>query len=179
MNTVRYAATLVILLLLFSAGCDTGLQPPPLEPTGFSGVIRFRNWPSADSVQELRLIAFPSYPSDSSSILLDILNGSAIVYPQIGQPNLLRDTTQQVLFAQSIHYAFTANGTTLKPGVYNYLALAWRYGPNVFSDWRPAGVYSTGPGPFDPAPVRVYSNRNTPGIDINVDYANLPPKPWQ
>ena len=178
MNRAPYAATLFTVLLLFSSGCDTGLGPPD-APSGFSGVIRFKNWPPADSVQELRLIVFPEYPSDSASILLDLLYGYAIAYPQIGQKNLLLDTTQHVLFADSIRYSFTSAGTTLKVGVYSYLALAWRYGPNVFADWRPAGVYTTGPGPFDAAPVRVLLHQTVTGFDILADFRNPPPKPWQ
>jgi hypothetical protein len=178
MNQVRYAATLLTVLVLLSAGCDTGLGPPD-SPSGFSGVIRFRHWPSADSVQELRVIAFPSYPSDSASILLDLLYGYAIVYPQIGKPNLLSDTTQQVRGADSIRYSFSSTGTTLKVGVYNYVALAWRYGPNVFADWRPAGVYTTGPGLFDAAPVRVLLHKDVTGVNILADFSNPPPKPWR
>jgi len=166
------------ILVACCAGCDTGLGPPD-APSGFSGVIHFKHWPPADSVQELRVIAFPEYPSDSASILLDILYGYAIVYPQIGQHNLLEDTTQQVLFADSIHYSFTTAGTTLKVGVYSYVALAWRYGSNVFADWRPAGVYTMGPGPFDPASVRVLLHKNVTGIDIVADFANPPPRPWR
>jgi hypothetical protein len=165
-------------LFFFSSGCDKGLEPPTGE-SGFSGVIRFKHWPSADSVRELRIIAFQSYPSDSSSILVDLLYGYALVYPQIGRPNLLLDTTQQVLFADSIKYSFSTGETTLKVGVYNYVALAWRYGPIVWSDWRPAGVYSLGPGQFDAAPVRVLLHKNVTGIDILADFSNPPPKPWQ
>jgi len=178
MNQVRHAALLFTVLLLCSAGCDEGLAPPS-EPSGFSGVIRFKHWPPVDSVQELRVIAFPEYPSDSASILLDLLYGYAVVYPQIGKPNLLLDTTQKVLFADSIRYSFSTIGTTLQVGVYNYVALAWRYGPNVFADWRPAGVYSLGPGPFDPAAVRVLLHKDVTGIDIVADFANPPPKPWR
>jgi len=178
MNKARYAATALTVLLLFAAGCDTGLGPPD-EPSGFSGVVRFRHWPPADSVLELRLIAFQTYPSDSASILLDLLYGYAVAYPQIGQPNLLLDTTQHVLFADSIRYTFSTAGTTLKVGVYNYVAMAWRYGPNVFADWSPAGVYSTGPGPYDAAPVRVLLHKTITGIDIVADFATPPPKPWR
>ena len=178
MIQVRHAAILLTVLVLFSTGCDEGLGPPD-EPSGFSGVIRFKHWPPADSVQELRVIAFQSYPTDSATILYDILYGYAVVYPQIGQPNLLRDTSQQVLFSDSLRYTFTTAGTTLQVGVYNYVALAWRYGPNVFADWAPAGVYSTGPGPFDPAPVRVLLHKTITGIDILADFGNPPPKPWR
>ncbi|HUI66135.1 MAG TPA: hypothetical protein VL126_14925 [Bacteroidota bacterium] len=176
MNRARLAAPLLAGVIL--CGCDTGLAPPT-DVSGFSGVIYFKNWPSADQVQELRIIAFNTYPSDSAIILQDVATGLAAIYPQIGQRNLLLDTTQQVLFADSIRYAFTTLGTTLQVGQYPYVALAWRYGPNVFSDWRPAGVYSLGPGPFDAAPVRVLLHRITPNINIIADFSNPPPRPWR
>jgi hypothetical protein len=110
--------------------------------------------------------------------LLDLAQRLVSVYPQIGQPNLLSDTTQKVLFADSIRYSFTSEGTTLDVGVYNYVAFAWRPTANLF-DWRPAGVYSTGPGQFDPAPVRVLLHKNVTGINIDVDFSNPPPKPWR
>lgn len=178
MNRARFAATLLAGIIF--SGCDTGLSPPT-DVSGFSGIIRFKNWPPADQnlVQELRIIAFNVYPSDSAIILEDVAFGLAAIYPQIGQKNLLLDTTQQVLFADSIHYAFTTLGTTLKVGVYPYVAVAWRYGTNYFSDWRPAGVYSLGPGPYDAAPVRVLLHRITPNVDITADFSNPPPRPWR
>jgi len=58
---------LAVFMLLWS-GCDKGLEPLN-EPSGFSGVIRFKNWPPPDSALELRIAAFETYPSDTSSIV--------------------------------------------------------------------------------------------------------------
>jgi len=89
----------------------------------------------------------PAYCSTSPSAL------SAYI-PRSASPISSATRHSASCFADSIRYSFSSAGTTLDVGVYNYVALAWR--PTAFLfDWRPAGVYSTGPGQFDPAPVRV------------------------
>ncbi len=162
---------LVSLLILICSGCDTGLSPLN-EPAGFSGVVRFTNWPPADSVRELRVVAFKNSPTDSTSIINALLTGEAVVYPAVGSAGL-------PFYVDSISYSFTTKGTTLELGSYNYVALAWRYGPNSFADWRPGGVYTTTPGSFSPAPVLVLLHKIAANIDINVDFRNPPPTPWQ
>ena len=171
MNRIRFAVTLVTAFVLIQFGCDTGLTPLN-EPSGFSGVLRFKNWPSPDKVLELRLVAFTTYPSDSSGILAALLTGRAVVYPQVG-------TTGFPKFLDSIQYTFTTQGTSLQLVKYDYVVLAQRYGTNFFSDWQPAGVYATRPNSFDPAPVRVLLHHIVPNIDMQVDFANPPPKPWR
>jgi hypothetical protein len=170
MKPFRVWSSVAILMLSLSA-CDEGLGPLN-EPSGFSGVIRFTNWPPADSVRELRLVAFTEYPNDSSGILVALLEGRAVVYPPVG-------TSGFRTFVDTIQYEFTTQGTNLQVRTYNYVALAQRYGPSSFTDWQPAGVYTTQPNSFDPAPVRILLHRITPNIDIEVDFRNLPPKPWQ
>jgi hypothetical protein len=170
---------LVAIFLVFFSGCDKGLEPLN-EPSGFGGVIHYKNWPGPDSLLELRIAAFTEYPSDSSGILAALLSGRAVVYPQVG------GSVQGALIilggdrrADTVRYDFTTKGTTLQVTAYNYVVMAWRYGPNYFTDWRPAGVYVVNPDTFDPAPVRVLLHRITSGIDIYVDFHNLPPKPWR
>jgi hypothetical protein len=162
--------SLLLTLSLGTPGCDTGLEPLN-EPSGFSGVIRYKNWPSADSLHSIRLVAFESYPSDSAGILPALLSGKATVYPTIGQPDLPS-------FVDETPYRFTNQGTTLQVKEYKYVAIAVQYGPNILKDWWPVGVYAAEPGTFNPAPVRVLLHRITSGIDIDVDFHNRPPKPW-
>ena len=166
-----HRTVLGMIFILLCSGCDTGMSPLN-EPAGFRGVIRFKNWPPPDSVLELRLVAFKAFPTDSSSILSALLLGYAVVYPPVG-------TQGFPFFQDSIAYSFTTKGTTLQVDNYAYVALAWRYGTNFFADWRPAGVYTTRPGTFDPALVRVLLHKIARNIDIDVDFRNLPPKPWQ
>jgi hypothetical protein len=170
---IRMRATTVVLLAFtfFSSGCDTGLEPLN-APSGFSGVIRFTNWPPADSVIRLRLVAFENFPSDSSNIIGMLFSGQAVIYPAFGQPEL-------PYLADSVEYTFTNQGNPLQVREYAYIVIAQQYGPNFFVQWQPAGVYTVKPGTFDPAPVRILLHRIVPGININVDFHNLPPKPWR
>jgi hypothetical protein len=61
---------------------------------------------------------------------------------------------------------------------YDYFVVAWQYGPNILSDWAPAGVYSTVPYSNVPAPVRVLLHR-IGRADLYVDFHKPPPKPWR
>jgi hypothetical protein len=173
MNRIRLATLFLLSIILLSSGCDTGLGPIN-EPSGFSGVIRFKNWPPADSVRDLRIVVFEKYPSDSAGILITLLAGRAAVYPAD-----LSSKGSLPKFVDSAPYLFnTKNGINLKVQQYNYIVVAQLYGPNSFTDWRPAGVYTTEPNTFNPSPVRVLLHRIVPNIDIEVDFHNPPPKPW-
>ncbi len=171
MYFIRPATTLCAALMLFSSGCDTGLLPLN-EQSGFRGVVRFKNWPSPDSVRELRIVAFEAFPTDSAGILVALLEGRAAIYPPLEK--------RLPTFVDSIEYEFTTKeGLNLQSKNYAYIILAQQYGPNVLTDWQPAGVYTFLPNTFTPAPVRVLLHRITPNIDIDVDFRNLPPKPWR
>ena len=164
------------------SGCDQfdlGLTPIN-DPSGFKGVIHFTNWPAADSVLELRLVIFKNYPSDSTNLIVTVLNalingeGDIVIYPVIGTTGW-----QGRYSTDSLAYTITTSGTTLQVGQYNYVALAWRYGTNYMTDWKLAGVYSLTNDVNAPSPLRVLLHKTTGGIDINVDFHNLPPRPWQ
>lgn len=173
-----YAVLLLIGALLLVSGCDKGLAPIT-EDTGFSGVITFKNWPPPDSVQELRLVAFEEYPSDSSGIISALLGGKAAIYPHVTTGVALSLQILGNKSADTVHYTFTKEGTILQERTYRYVVVGWRYGPNYFADWAPAGVYTEGPGPFDPAPVVVRDRRMRKDVNITADFHNMPPKPWK
>lgn len=179
MNLTRYGFAFLILLLACS-GCDQGLAPLN-APSGFRGVIHFKNWPSVDSVWELRIIAFYTYPTDSANILIALANGNAAVYPPIGASGFRWFVTDGGVqkFRDSLQYTFATTGSSLQVSNYGYVVLAWRYGPNFLTDWRPGGVYSLVPGANTPSPVRVLLHRIQPDVDILVDFHNLPPRPWR
>jgi hypothetical protein len=171
MKPKNLASILPFIGLLLSAGCDEGLAPLN-EPSGFSGVIYFKNWPPPDSVQELRIVAFLEYPADSASILQVLIEGGAAIYPQVGT----RGLTQYV---DSLPFVFTSEGTLLKATTYKYVAIAHKYGSNILTDWRPAAVYAATPSSFDPIPLSILLHRITPGVNFYVDFHNPPPKPWR
>ena len=162
---------LLAALLAAAPGCNEELGPVD-SPSGFGGTIRFRHWPPADSLHDMRIVAFVSFPSDSAGILPTLLAGGGAVYPAIG--------TKFPTMIDSLVYEFTtASGTNLQVGPYAYVIVAQQYGPNVLADWRPVGVYTATPGSFVPAALRVNLHHVQPGVDIDVDFANLPPKPWR
>lgn len=172
-SSYRYflGGTLFLMALLFSA-CDEELGPLN-APSGFAGVIHFKNWPPATDIKEMRLVALLEIPKDSSSVIPLLVAGKAAVYPP-----LPGDYFQTLV--DSTVYEFTdKSGTNLQVKEYPYVAVWYQYGNNILHDWRPAGVYSTGPGSFDPLPVRVVLHRVVPDINIQVDFQNLPPLPWQ
>jgi hypothetical protein len=174
----KIAAFLLVMSLGGISGCDRGLGPIT-EETGFSGVITFRHWPPPEQVLELRLVAFMDYPSDSSGILTALLSGRAAIYPHVTTGVVRSLEILGNKSADTVHYTFTTEGTLLKEGTYNYVVVAWRYGPNYFADWSPVGVYTERPGTFDPAPVIVRERRMRRDVDIVADFNNLPPKPWK
>jgi len=148
-------------VLLLQAGCDHGLAPEPIPPYGISGTVYFSNWISEDSVFQMRLILFKSHPTN---ILLDVLQGKAIFTDSL-----------KPYGASSIPYSL--NVSPLPFGRYEYLAVALQYGSNIFSDWRVVGVYSAPADSGNPSPVFVPANDLLRGIDISVDFSNLPPQP--
>jgi hypothetical protein len=142
-------------------------------------VILFRNWPQPDSIRELRLVAFKNPPTDSSGLLAEFVNGNVVIYPYIGTPAFPKFDESGHL-VDSIRYTLILQGvTTLEPARYTYVALAWRYGTNLFADWRPAGVYTVQPGSFIPATLTVAKHDIITGVDILCDFQNLPPRPWR
>ncbi len=191
--------SLFVLLLLSAilamySGCDQGLAPlpppPPIDPnapTGFGGTIYFRNWPHIDSVDnvvwELRLAIFKQIPVDTSGLFNELLRGNVLIYPQIGQTAFSkrdpRDSTGRTL-RDTIQYEiyFTTDLDSL-PKSYNYAAMAWRFSPNLFVDWKPAGLYATQPYGFTPKTITVRKNIFLRNIDIYCDFRNPPPKPWR
>lgn len=176
MNRRRVAALLLAGVILLWSGCDTGLGPIN-EPAGFSGTIHFKNWPPADSVRELRIVAFEKYPTDSAGVFLTLLNFKAALYP----PDLSSKGSLPK-YVDTVSYRFSTKSTegiNLKVQLYEYVVVAQQYGPNVLTDWRPAGVYTMNPVTFEPAPLRVLLHRITPNIDFQVDFRNPPPKPWR
>ncbi len=180
MNRIRSVVTLFTLLVLGYSGCDKGLEP---EPSGFSGVIRFRNWPPLDSVdivvQELRLVAFKNPPIDTTGLLIEFLKGNVVIYPPVGTTAFSkRDSIGHL--RDSIHYTILFTLPVDEPPItYSYIAMAWRYGSNPFADWRPAGLYTTQPNTFNPGSITISKHVFIPNVDIDCDFHNPPPRPWR
>jgi len=155
----------VILVAIYS--CDHGLRPTePIqsEKSGISGTIFYSNWPTADSLYDLRLVVFKSYPPEN--IFEEISAGRAFVYPAIGEESL-------PFYVDSTEYLMELN-----PGHYEYVAVAQQYGSNLFTDWLAAGQYDTLSSDDLPTAITVVEGELLEEINIEVDFDSLPPQPF-
>jgi hypothetical protein len=175
MPRLRYFGPILFAALFALSGCDktfdAGLGPLN-NASGFSGRVTFKNWSAGGDVIEMRLVVFKEFPSDSSAILSNLLNRQAFFYPRFGLKgfNPYHDDVTD--------YVFNDHDAPLDLGEYKYVVVAYRYDINDYSKWRPAGVYTRTPPSFNNSSVLVLLHKTTPNIDITVDFANLPPKPW-
>ncbi len=154
--------------LVFSA-CTHGLEPlqvPSVQP-GFGGTIYYVSpWPHppADSVYDIRVVAFYDYPTQN--IFTEVTNGGAKIYPPIGAAGVR-------LFTDSLPYTFDLDSSS----TFQYVAVAMQYGPNVFADWKVVGVYGDSLDAGNRSSVVVPANTFVNGINIYVNFENPPPAP--
>lgn len=160
-----------LFLAVVFFGCNEGIQAPPENSvvatpglSGFAGTITYKNWPPADSLIDLRIVAFKNFPP--KDIVSEVLSGQAIIYPALGGPNLPFnvDTT---------HYFVPAPG-----GQYQYVVVAQQYGPLVTVNWRAVGQYDLDANLAVPSLIQVPADDTLMHVDIDVDFKHLPPQPF-
>ena len=146
------------------SGCSHGLGPINVQP-GFGGTVRFVSaWPPPDSVLNLSVVAFSDYPPQN--IITEITSGHAQVYPPISGSSF-------PTFVDSASYEFNLDSAS----TFKYVAVVMQYGTNLFADWEVVGAYGYSHGAGSPAQVVVPQNTFVNGINIDVDFKNLPPNP--
>ena len=157
-------------LLFFILSCDHGIKPPdlPVQKTAISGTIFYTNWPVADSLQNLKLVIFKTFPdtSNSNNIVAEFLSGNALAYPEnLNDPlPFFEDSTQFEV--------------ELNAGVYNYIAVAQLFGEDIFNDWRAVGQFDLTPADSLPSSLTVVQDSVIKNINIYVDFKNLPIQPF-
>lgn len=165
-RSMRRPASLLAVILLFGMliGCeDHGLAPATQSDTpGFSGLIRVRStWPPQDSVRDLRIAAFRNYPP--KDILSEVLSGTAVFSEELPYG------------VDSVSYRVQAEALN---GSFAYVVVAQNYGPDPFKEWRAVGVYTVTGDFTKPSPIDLGEGRFLRGIDVEVDFINLPPQPF-
>jgi len=174
MNSKSRTVPLCILVATGLAifGCSHGLAPTqaPAVQTGFGGTIRFVSpWPHppVDSVYDIRVVAFPDYPIPD--ILGDVETGRAKVYPSITADTALP------LFLDSLTYSYVLDSSS----TFQYVVVAMRDSSNLFSNssWKVVGTYGYSHGVGEPKSVTIPANKFVTGINIDVDFQNVPPTP--
>ncbi len=158
------ARILLLAAMVYILGCDEGLAPDPVgtETPGLGGVLTVVSaWPPADSVRDLRIVAFRKYPP--ADILTEVLGGTALFSDPLEYQN------------NSQSWRIVLEG--LK-GEFEYIVAAQQYGSNLFQDWRVVGVYTRSGDVNQPSSVDLGQGRYVGNIDIRVDFNNLPPQPF-
>lgn len=162
MNKIRLY--IFFLLLIFSIACDEGLQPsPPIAKSYLSGLITYiqgkDKWPPADSVIDIRVVAFKNYPP--KNILEEITKGEAF-------------------FTNSLPFFVDTSSFFLEipkpPITLKYIVVAQQYASLL--DWRVVGVWTLSGDYTKPSSIDVEPGASYPGLNINVDFENLPPQPF-
>lgn len=155
---------IAIVILCGCDGLDPTIAPPPF--TGLSGTITYKDGPAAwpaDSIYDVRVVVFDSIPRTPQQILPAILGGKAVF------------TTQLPARVESSTYELQIPGA---PRTFTYVVVAMRYGPDIAADWRMLSVVDIDGDPSRPASVHVERDRRV-NIDFTVDFANLPPQPFE
>ena len=144
--------TLLVISLLVS-GCDHGLAPPDIPPTGsIIGQVRYTGeWPGENDVRDLRFVAMRFVPTDTADFLQ--LNRMAI------SPRLAYGVASDSFSLMDI-----------ETGTFFYSGVAQQFSENILS-WKPIGLYAEQGGIF-----QVKSGETT-RISIQVDFRNPPPFP--
>ncbi|NBC18034.1 MAG: hypothetical protein GVY18_12055 [Bacteroidetes bacterium] len=146
-----------LCLVLLTAACEQGLAPPDAPPTGrLVGTITYdvASWPPRDSVRDLRFVALPFVPRDTSDLFRDL---DQLVISEPLAYGVPRDT-------------FTIDG--VPAGTYVYGGVAQQYSPDVL-DWRPVGLVEQNGG------IILVRDGLTTIVRVSVDFANPPPFPPQ
>ena len=149
-------AGVLLLVVLWPAGCDHGLEPPDAPPLGaIRGTITYTApsaWPPSDSLVDLRFFALPFVPRDTLDLFRDI--------------NLL-------VFSETLDFYATRDSffvSDVAPRTYVYSGVAQQFSGDLL-DWRPVGLYAENGGIFLVRPGEISE------LDITVDFNDLPPFP--
>lgn len=155
---------LVFTFTLFIISCDGGLTiKSESEKTFLNGIIKFKdgknNWPPADSLFALRVIAFKNPPD--SNIIATILTGGAYF-------------TEESL-AMNIDSANFSIEIKDPPVNLVYIAAIIQTSATI-TEQKVVGIYSLN---NNHTSSEIYIEKGKKyNIQINVDFENLPPMPF-
>lgn len=158
---------IIIFITIFFIECDKGLSPYDVEqvPAGISGIVYFQNWPIQDSLYDIRVVAFRNYPPQN--IVEEVLTGSAIVFPGLSEPDTIS------FYIDSLAYSMK-----MEAGLWEFLAVAQQFGPDLYNDWRVAGQYVETEHDSLPSPIILEEGEFLSDLNIHVNFDSLPPQPF-
>ncbi len=139
-------------LLLLASACDGGLEPPDTSTGAIRATITYPpldQWPSADSLRDLRFVALRFVPRDTT----DFFDLNRISFSDGLTRRVLADT----IVLAGIPATF-----------YPYAGVAQRFSPNVL-DQRVVGVV--------PGDGFLVPRGDTVDVRVTVDFRSPPPFP--
>jgi hypothetical protein len=166
-----------VVLLISLGGCDKGIEPEP-EPTlsgqtGFSGKVTFiGTWPTGITRTHLFVFKNPILSSQDFSFL----NLSFVIDP------IPYQSTEFSINSPSQNYIEHNFGLDFKlsPGEHSYVMVAQSKTADISfdrKDWVIVGVYCINGDQSKPKKLTILDREITTGINIVVDFTNLPPQP--
>lgn len=160
----RSVPFICLCLAFLWTACDGGLEPA--DKPVISGTVTYVGgadaWPPADSIREVRVVAFRSYPPED--IIGEVLGERAYFTQQSLPP--FADTSSYVIELPSP-----------APDRIAAVVAALRYGDNIMADWRVIGVYTTSGDQSEPTALDLSGSARR-DINITVDFDNPPPQPF-
>lgn len=162
----RFVAALAVLLSAFLSSCDGGLDPTTVpDETIVVGTVEFVGasaaWPPADSVKEVRVVGFRSFPPED--LISEVLSGKAFISDTL--PTFTDFATFRLELSKPI------------PSELQYIAVALRFGDNLFEDWRVVGVYATEANHKQHRALPIQPGA-TNTANIKVVFSDPPPQPF-
>jgi len=155
-------SAIIVVAVLTCTTCDHGLEPVEPQGPGFGGTLTVVSAiPPKDSLRDLRVVAFRNYPPQS--IPIEVLTGQAVF--------------SETLSLTAKQQSYKVSNSTLK-GAFMYVVVAQQYGPALDSNWRAVGVYNLSGDFTKPSPIDLKNGIYLSGINITIDYYNLPPQPF-
>ena len=163
-----YLIGILFIIILALSACDGGLAPPDKSIAGgksyLSGTITYKGgtteWPPADSVYGIRVVAFKTYPP--KDIITEVISGNAYLKFE-----------SLPMFVASSTFSLEIGDP---PVDLKYIVVAQQYDTLVTSQ-RAIGVYTTSGDNTKPSDISIEPGRNYI-ININVDFNSLPPQPF-
>ncbi len=163
---MKYLFPRIITVFLLLSGCDEqGLNPDTVTDPGFGGTITYVTKVPRDSLKEVRIVAVPYFPVDTSFGQILAKLGDII--------KVSEGLNTDVDSGSTVEYEMFTS-----PRTFFYVAVVQRYGENYFADWRVISVYGYSQANPVPKIVAVTDGKFTYPINFTVDFDNLPPQPF-
>jgi hypothetical protein len=172
-KNIKYLKSLsaLLMLMLFAVACDDhGIEPKPLENSGFSGKVTFLNtWP--DSIKRAFIVVFKDPLLSDSNFTIFNLKFLSREIP-LGVQN--HD------FSSLDSAYIPATPGSFPSGTYSYVGVVQQSTENISlarKDWFVSGIYYTNNDTTQPGKMVIPDSTFVKNINITVDFNNPPPQP--